>query len=80
MSANLQAFQGELSLARARQRGDVFRGTASFECVNERCAARLVRIGFVEERGSAALPFQWSLSCPRCRQPFERYVGLDIGR
>jgi hypothetical protein len=80
MSANQQAFQAELSRARQARRGDIFRGTASFECLNERCSVRLVRIGFVEERGGPALTFQWPLLCSRCRQPFERYVGQERGR
>jgi hypothetical protein len=39
-----------------------------------------VRIGFVEERGMLALPIEWPLHCPRCRQSFGRYIGLDVGR
>jgi hypothetical protein len=36
------------------------------------------RIGFVEEPGGPCL--QWTLVCSRCRQPFGRYIGLEVGR
>jgi hypothetical protein len=80
MSANVEAFQSELSRARKFIRGNVLRGCATFCCENPRCSTGLVRISFCEERGSLALPFQWPLRCPRCTQAFEKYIGIDLSR
>jgi hypothetical protein len=80
MSVASAAFQRELSTMRQRQRGDIFRGVATFACENPRCAVGRVRLSFVEEWGAEALPFQWPLYCYRCRLPFERYIGLEVTR
>jgi hypothetical protein len=80
MTVTSEAFQRELSDGRRQQRGDVFRGTASFRCENPRCSVGIVRIGFVEERGGPSLSFQWPLHCPRCRTVFAAYIGLEVGR
>jgi hypothetical protein len=72
-------FQRELTAARQRLRGDIFRGTASWACEDAKCAVNVVRIGFVEERGLSK-PLQLPLRCPRCMAPLTRYIGLEVGR
>ena len=78
MSTTSESFQHELRQARAFNCGEILHATASFACLNPRCAVTVERIGFVEEPGGPCL--QWTLVCSRCRQPFGRYIGLEVGR
>ena len=74
---NNAALVADLQVARRRNRGDILRATAEFECPNSGCPVRLVRVGIVEEAGRSKV-MQPPCRCPRCAQPMG-FLGL-VGR